>query len=36
MLSIPLNRVPDIAPLVAAWPEETVVIDTSNDYPFPR
>src|SRR5690606_6744385 len=34
ILSIPLNRIPDIAPLVAALPEETVVIDTSNYYPF--
>ncbi len=34
ILSIPLNRVADIAPLVAALPEETVVIDTSNYYPF--
>lgn len=34
ILSIPLNRIPDIAPLIAALPEETVVIDTSNYYPF--
>lgn len=34
ILSIPLNRLPDIAPLVAKLPEETVVIDTSNYYPF--
>lgn len=34
ILSIPLNRVADIAPLVAALPAETVVIDTSNYYPF--
>lgn len=34
ILSIPLNRIPDIATLVAALPEETVVIDTSNYYPF--
>ena len=34
ILSIPLNRIPDIAPSVAALPEETVVIDTSNYYPF--
>lgn len=34
ILSIPLNRIPEIAPLVARLPEETVVIDTSNYYPF--
>jgi predicted dinucleotide-binding enzyme len=34
ILSIPLNRIPDIAPLVAGLPAETVVIDTSNYYPF--
>jgi predicted dinucleotide-binding enzyme len=34
ILSIPLNRVPEVAPLVARLPEETVVIDTSNYYPF--
>ena len=34
ILSIPLNRIPDIAPLVAKLPDETVVIDTSNYYPF--
>src|SRR4051812_43544588 len=34
ILSIPLNRIADIAPLVARLPEETVVIDTSNYYPF--
>ena len=34
ILSIPLNRIPDIAALVAALPDETVVIDTSNYYPF--
>ncbi|MFC3314424.1 NADPH-dependent F420 reductase [Falsigemmobacter intermedius] len=33
ILSIPLNRIPEIAPLIAAVPEETVVIDTSNYYP---
>jgi 8-hydroxy-5-deazaflavin:NADPH oxidoreductase len=33
ILSIPLNRIPGIAPLIAAVPEETVVIDTSNYYP---
>jgi predicted dinucleotide-binding enzyme len=34
ILSIPLNRVPDVAPLVARLPEGAVVIDTSNYYPF--
>ena len=34
ILSIPLNRIPDVAPLVAVLPDETVVIDTSNYYPF--
>ena len=33
ILSIPLNRIPDIAPLFAAVSEETIVIDTSNYYP---
>ncbi|RZL84507.1 MAG: NADP oxidoreductase, partial [Sphingomonas sp.] len=33
-LSIPLNRIAGIAPLVARLPDETVVIDTSNYYPF--
>lgn len=34
ILSIPLIRIPDIAPLLADLPEETVVIDTSNYYPL--
>jgi predicted dinucleotide-binding enzyme len=34
ILSIPLNRIRDIASLVAGLPAETVVIDTSNYYPF--
>jgi predicted dinucleotide-binding enzyme len=34
ILSIPLNRIPEIAPLVADLPDDTVVIDTSNYYPF--
>lgn len=34
ILSIPLNRIPDIAPLIAALSPETVIIDTSNYYPF--
>lgn len=34
ILSIPLNRVPGIASLVADLPDDTVVIDTSNYYPF--
>ncbi|MBV8310242.1 MAG: NAD(P)-binding domain-containing protein [Planctomycetaceae bacterium] len=33
VLSIPLNRLPAVAPLVANLPAETVVIDTSNYYP---
>src|SRR4028118_1482825 len=34
ILSIPLNRIPTIAPLIANLPAETVVIDTSNYYPY--
>jgi 8-hydroxy-5-deazaflavin:NADPH oxidoreductase len=34
ILSIPLNRLASVAPLVADLPAETVVIDTSNYYPF--
>ncbi|WP_188852472.1 NADPH-dependent F420 reductase [Aureimonas glaciei] len=34
ILSIPLNRLPDISPRIANLPTETVVIDTSNYYPF--
>ena len=33
ILSIPLNRIPTIAPMIAKIPAETVVIDTSNYYP---
>lgn len=33
ILSIPLNRLPDVAPMVAKLPPETVVMDTSNYYP---
>jgi 8-hydroxy-5-deazaflavin:NADPH oxidoreductase len=33
ILSIPLNRLPGITPLIATVPAETVVIDTSNYYP---
>jgi predicted dinucleotide-binding enzyme len=33
ILSIPLNRIPAIAPLIADVPAETVVIETSNYYP---
>ena len=33
ILSIPLLRIVDVAPLIAALPAETVVIDTSNYYP---
>jgi predicted dinucleotide-binding enzyme len=34
ILSIPLNRLPAVAPQVANLPAETVVIDTSNYYPM--
>lgn len=34
ILSIPLNRIPDVATLIGRLPESTVVIDTSNYYPF--
>lgn len=34
ILSIPLNRIPGIAPLIANLPAETVVMDTSNYYPI--
>ena len=33
ILSIPLNRIPSIGPLMASVPAETVVIHTSNYYP---
>lgn len=33
ILSIPLNRIPQVAPLIAGVPAGTVVIDTSNYYP---
>ena len=33
IVSIPLNRLASIAPLIAKLPAETVVIDTSNYYP---
>jgi 8-hydroxy-5-deazaflavin:NADPH oxidoreductase len=33
ILSIPLNRLPQIAPLITDVPGDTVVIDTSNYYP---
>ncbi|GLK82876.1 NADPH-dependent F420 reductase [Ancylobacter defluvii] len=33
ILSIPFNKIPDVAPLLAGLPDETVVIDTSNYYP---
>ena len=33
ILSIPLNRIPDNAPLFASVPEQVTVIDTSNYYP---
>jgi predicted dinucleotide-binding enzyme len=34
ILSMPLNRIPEVAPMVADLPSDTVVIDTSNYYPF--
>lgn len=34
ILSIPLTRIRDVAPLIATVPDDTVVIDTSNYYPF--
>ena len=34
ILSIPFDRVPELAGLLASVPAETVVIDTSNYYPF--
>jgi predicted dinucleotide-binding enzyme len=33
ILSIPFSKLPAVAPLLAAVPEQTVVIDTSNYYP---
>jgi 8-hydroxy-5-deazaflavin:NADPH oxidoreductase len=33
ILSIPMNRLPEVATLIANVPAETVVIDTSNYYP---
>lgn len=33
ILSIPLLRIAEVAPLIAALPAETIVIDTSNYYP---
>lgn len=33
ILSIPLNRLPQVTPLIADVPADTVVIDTSNYYP---
>src|SRR3954464_11615734 len=33
IFSIPLNRLPALAPLIAKVPAETVLIDTSNYYP---
>ena len=34
IVSVPISRVPDIAPLVRSAPEAAVVIDTSNYYPL--
>ena len=33
ILSVPLRRLPEVAPLIASVPTTTVVIDTSNYYP---
>jgi predicted dinucleotide-binding enzyme len=33
ILSIPLNRIPEVAPLFDGVPQQTTVIDTSNYYP---
>ena len=32
ILSIPLSRIPEVAPLFSSVPVETIVIDTSNYY----
>ncbi|MDC0707169.1 NAD(P)-binding domain-containing protein [Stigmatella sp. ncwal1] len=34
IISIPPNRIPQIAPLIAKLSADTVVIDTSNYHPF--
>ncbi|RYE75867.1 MAG: NADP oxidoreductase [Myxococcales bacterium] len=34
ILSIPLNRIPEVAPLLARVPADAVVVDTSNYYPL--
>ena len=34
ILSIPLNRIPEISPIIKDVPADAVVIDTSNYYPF--
>ena len=34
ILSIPLMRIPDIAPLIRKLPAKTIVVDTSNYYPL--
>lgn len=33
ILSVPLSRIPQLAPLIRELPQETVVVDTSNYYP---
>lgn len=33
IMSIPLSRIPDVAPLLARLPESAVLLDTSNYYP---
>lgn len=34
ILSIPLNSIPKIAPLIRTLPSQTIIIDTSNYYPM--
>lgn len=34
IVSVPISRIPDIAPIVQSAPDEAVVIDTSNYYPL--
>ncbi|MCR3752235.1 hypothetical protein LX88_006229 [Lentzea californiensis] len=34
IVSVPLNRVPDLKPLLADLPDDAVIIDTSNYYPM--
>ncbi|WP_369792602.1 NADPH-dependent F420 reductase [Williamsia sp. D3] len=34
IISVPLNRIPDVVPVMSAVPRHTLVIDTSNYYPM--